>query len=74
MQHDTLVNVLQAASFSWLLWHDISELLDVITLFVMLDDRAKGKALIKELEKLDPNTIKGLAWQSIKAWVNEPDD
>ena len=72
MQHDTLVNVLQAASFSWLLWHDISELLDVIKLVVMLNYMAEWNALIKELEKLDPNTIKSLAWQSIKAWGNEP--
>ena len=72
MQHDTLVNVLQAASFGWLLWHDISELLDVIKLVVMLNYMAEWNALIKELEKLDPNTIKGLAWQSIKAWGNEP--
>ena len=72
MQQDTLVNVLQAASFGLILWHDISELMNVIEFVLMLNDMTEWNALMKELDKLDPNTTRGLAWQGIKAWGNEP--
>ena len=74
MQQDTLVNVLQAASFGLILWHDISELMDVMNLVLRRDDTVEWNALMKELDKLDPNTPRRLAWQGIKAWGNEPDD
>ena len=68
------VNVLQAACFGWLLWHEISELIEILDLVVMRNDLAEFQALTNALDKLDPHTIRGLAVQSIKAWANEPDD
>ena len=68
--HNTLVTVVQAASFGLFLWHDISELVEVINRTMRLDDSAEWKALMDELDALDPNTTQGLAWQGIKAYTN----
>ena len=39
-----------------------------------MEDLDKCKALANELDKLDPNTIKGLAWQIIKAEIKDGAD
>ena len=77
MSQDTLnkfVTVLQAVSFGLILWRDSAELLTEIVLVDILNDMDAREALREELEALDPNTPRGLAWQIIQAWANEPDD
>ena len=72
MSQDTLnkfVTVFQAVSFGLILWDDIKRLAVEIAL-----REDKLEAFMDALGELDPNTPRWLAWQTIKAWANEPDD
>ena len=71
MQHDKLVNVVQAAYFGWSLCNEILALVKILDLAVMLDDPALLQAIREKGDSLDPNTPLGLAWQSIKACAKE---
>ena len=77
MSQDTLnkfVTVFQAVSFSFILWDNIKSLAAEIDRVARLNDEDELEAFMDALDELDPNTPRWLAWQSIKAWANEPDD
>ena len=59
------VNVLQAAAFGWIFWDEIKSLVNAMDLAVRLPVPDELNALREELDALDPNTTKGLAWKSI---------
>ena len=77
MSQDTLnkfVTVFQAFSFGLILWYDIKSLAVEIDLVARLNNEDELEAFIGALDDLDPNTPRWLAWQTIKAWANAPDD
>ena len=77
MSQDTLnkfVTVFQAVSFGLILWDNIKSLAVEIALRERLNDEDELEAFMNTLDELDPNTPRWLAWQTIKAWANEPDD
>ena len=77
MSQDTLnklIPVVQAVSFGLILWDNIKRLATEIDLVARLNDEDELEAFMDALDELDPNTPRLLAWQSIKAWSNKPDD
>ena len=77
MSQDTLnklIPVFQAASFGLILWDNIKSLAAEIDLVARLKGEDELEAFMDALDELDPNTLRWLAWQTIKALANKPDD
>ena len=77
MPHDTInkaVTIVRVAAIGFTLWGEIRAIADAITLLAVLDGEEAMQARMDELDRLDPNTLQGLTWQSIKVFANEFDE
>ena len=65
MQHDTLnkaVTIVRVAAIGFTLWKAIKIIANEI---VQIDNDDEREAFMDELDELDPNSLPGLAWQTI---------
>ena len=72
MPHDTInkaVTIARVAAIGFTLWKEIKTLANEIA---QLNPYEELNAFMDELDELDPNSLRGLAWQTIKTWANDP--